>query len=570
MNSLATRLNKLNPFSGPHDDHEDEDAGRETDVGTLAGGGHAGRTTEIQKQLRVSQALRHFLVAEKVITGEQAGVQGSEDDLSPELRAILELQHISVPPELTDRSHNLANYFISSSHNTYLLAHQLYGNSSAEAYKSTLRAGARCVEIDAWDGDDKDEPKVTHGYTLTSDISFRSVCEAIRDVVDEEQAEARDEQGYRPAPILISLENHCDAHGQKRMVEILTEVLGDRLLSQAVRDKGTDEQEGSGNHVRLSELGSKVAIIVEYHFPGEPPKSEDSDEEGDDRPSQPPPSVIIPELAELGVYAQSVKPPNDSWFLNGIIENSPHHPLINVSESKLSSLMPSHNDKIIQHNANHLMRVYPKGLRISSANLHPTHYWGLGAQICALNWQTFGASLQLNEALFSSTDGYVLKPPFMRDDATSNQMTPSLQPRTLRLHIAGATDIPIPSGRDAEDLKPYVSCLLDRPFSSQVKRKTAPYKQHKLGILHKDQYSPPSDPLWCEVLEWPLEAHDEELAFLRLLVKSDDAFAANPILAVNAVRLRYIRPEWVFIRLLDLKGHETRCSLCVKIEIVEA
>ena len=94
------------------------------------------------------------------------------------------------------------------------MAHQLFGSSSATAYEVALHAGSRCVEIDAWDGDDNpDEPKVTHGYTLVSNISFRSVCETIRDVHDKESAEAVDEQGYRAAPILISLENHCGAHG---------------------------------------------------------------------------------------------------------------------------------------------------------------------------------------------------------------------------------------------------------------------------------------------------------------------------------------------------------------------
>jgi len=34
-----------------------------------------------------------------------------------------------------DTSHALSHYYISSSHNTYLSGHQLYGKASAEAYK---------------------------------------------------------------------------------------------------------------------------------------------------------------------------------------------------------------------------------------------------------------------------------------------------------------------------------------------------------------------------------------------------------------------------------------------------
>lgn len=139
-----------------------------------------------------------------------------------------------------DLSKEISNYFISSSHNTYLTGNQLSSDSSTSGYRDFLLRGCRCVEIDVWDGDEdsqessedelrnkqvksgingfekndniKDaspsdvrsadgllwkntatppsvsrkalrtpEPRVLHGYTATKDISFRSVCECIRD-----------------------------------------------------------------------------------------------------------------------------------------------------------------------------------------------------------------------------------------------------------------------------------------------------------------------------------------------------------------------------------------------------
>jgi len=402
--NLTSRLSKLNPFGRVKTD--EDDLGETIDNTSVAGGGHASRRTELtQKELRVGNALKALLVKKKVLSPTEAGLDTTDQPQA--LKALLDKSHVDVPSSVRDRSHPLPEYFISSSHNTYLTAHQLYGSSTASAYETALLNGARCVEIDAWDDDDNlNEPKVTHGYTLTSNLPFRSVCETVRDVVDREAASVGDD--IHAAPIMLSLENHCGAQGQLRLVQIMQEVWGDRLLSKAVRDHGHQEQEGTGSHVTLQELGNKIAVMVEYHFVGEPEDSDSSDGEDDDEATKAEKkayndskkkaaeSPIIPELAELGVYAQSVKPVDQSW-LEGDLCNGPHHHLINMSESGVSKLLPENTAAISKHNAHHLMRVYPKGTRIFSRNLNACTFWGVGAQVAALNWQTFDAAMQLNE-----------------------------------------------------------------------------------------------------------------------------------------------------------------------------
>lgn len=605
MAELVAGLSKLNPFA-KKSKIEDEDKGEAIDAYTVAGGGHASHSRQshiTKEELRVSQALRRFLVKEKVLGEAEAGV--GVPHATSALKELVSKSHINVPPEVVSRDHPLPEYFISSSHNTYLMAHQLYGESRASAYEIALQTGSRCVEIDAWDNDNnRDEPNVTHGWTLTSKIPFRAVCETIRNVVDNEAADAN-----KAAPIMVSLENHCDAHGQRRLAHIMREVWGDRLLSKAIRDKGTSEQEGTSQreHVTLAELGNKIAVIVEYHLPNEPQQSSDSDSSSDEddtdnkqarqayaqKKKTTNPGVIVPELAELGVYAQSVKPVNNSWFeADQQLDNAPHHQLINVSESGLKAHLPAHSAQIARHNAHHLMRVYPKGTRISSNNLQPVPFWGIGAQICALNWQTFGAASQINEALFAGSQGYVLKPAALRAGG-NGRLTTTGRRKRLRLHVAGATDIPLPKGRDNnnnnnnndkndnrnnsnnnEPIKPYLTCTLlhaNDLNNLPPKRKTTPYKPHKLlttTFLHKDSDPPPppSDPVWNELLEW--EYDDNELVFLRLLLKSDDSFARNPVLAVAAVRVLYVvEGAWRFIRMLDLGGHETGCLVLVRVEV---
>ncbi|KAF4127021.1 PLCYc [Geosmithia morbida] len=583
---LASKVAGLNPFGSKNKGKgkgkiEEDDQGEGIDA---RGAGSRVYHGVSRREIRISPALKSYLVQNKTLSEDEADAD-NEGNTTEGLRRFVERPYVNIPRSATDFSHKLPDYFISSSHNTYLMAHQLYGTTCASAYEAAIKAGSRCVEIDAWDNSDHpDEPKVTHGYTLVSNIPFRLVCETLRNIYDEEREEA-DKKVHTdcPAltPIIISLENHCGAKGQKRLVEIMLEVLGDRLLAKPMVI-------GSKEHIPLAQLGHKIVVIVEFHMVGE--ASDDSDSSASDSPDssdeeedrtarkqykdkknqgKETSSVIIPELAELGVYAQSVKPPDNSWFETGTLANGPHHPLINVSETGLAAHLPANAVSVAKHNANHLMRVYPKGTRISSSNLKPVPFWNVGAQICALNGQNFGTSNQINDALFIGTGGYVLKPAPLREGGSGTLSTG--RKVTLRLHLAGASDVPIPKGVDADDLRPYASCTLfhvDNMGRDPPKRRTSPYKPSKLGFLHKGGSPPSTDPVWDEVLEWEYDYN--ELTFIRILIKNDVSWAGNSNMLTLAVRLSYVTQGWTLLRMLDLKGNDTACSILAKFEFVDA
>lgn len=365
----------------------------------------------------------------------------------------------------------LNEYFISSSHNTYLRGRQFAGESSVEAYVSALRRGCRCVEIDCWNGSDG-KPVVTHGHTGTSHVPFSDCVSVISRYAFE----------VTPYPLILSLEVHCDPEQQGKMVQIMKDGFGDKLLlepiHESVRQLPTPEELKYRILVKVkssmpsfdtalypdkADVGRQRSTSSPYSIPiplndtpsilslpslsTSPPSTqsgplwsptprsmtatsassggEESDTlqsrqtRGNARKSRKATSKITKALGDLGVYLQGYK-----YRSLNAPEATEYNHIFSLDETKAGRLCRDTSSKaqFEDHNMRHMFRVYPKGIRLDSSNFDPNTFWRRGVQMVALNWQTYDPCLQMNQAMFAAGNdlyGYVLKPEYLRRPLSS-------------------------------------------------------------------------------------------------------------------------------------------------------
>ena len=117
-----------------------------------------------------------------------------------------------------DMDHPMTDYFVNSSHNTYLEGNQIIGTTSISMYRYVLDNGTRFVDLDTFDGkeNEENEPVITHWHFPVGSIPFKETLIEIKN-----SAFLKNEY-----PVILSLENHCGDECQEKMKNYFLQIIG--------------------------------------------------------------------------------------------------------------------------------------------------------------------------------------------------------------------------------------------------------------------------------------------------------------------------------------------------------
>ncbi|KAH7855255.1 hypothetical protein Vadar_022922 [Vaccinium darrowii] len=480
------------------------------------------------------------------------------DDLNGPIRS--QVHHDMTAP--------LQHYFIYTGHNSYLTGNQLSSECSSIPIIKALQRGVRVIELDLWPNSAKDEVHVLHGRTLTTPVSLIKCLKAIKEYAFVKS----------PYPVVITLEDHLTADLQAKVAEMVTQTFGEMLYypesrsleefpspealkyriilstkppkeyleSQPPRERvnGSQTERYSSDEAGLGKESEDQTAEPD------PDDKNDTDQDDDDSDGYESKSCQLgpPQYKHLiAIHAGKPKKGLREALRGGIdkVER------LSMSEKELQRAATYYGTDLVRFTQKNLLRIYPKGIRVTSSNFKPLIAWMHGAQMVAFNMQGYGKSLRLMHGMFRSNGGcgYVKKPDFLMFKGPNNEVfdpkTVLLVKKTLKVRVY------MGDGWSLDFSPKHFDTYSPPDFYTKVYIVGVPADSSKKKTrVIEDDWAP----VWNEEFTFPLTV--PELALLRIEVREHDKTEKDDFGGQICLPVSELRPGIRAVPLCDEKGEK--------------
>ncbi|CAA3014199.1 phosphoinositide phospholipase C 6-like [Olea europaea subsp. europaea] len=456
-----------------------------------------------------------------------------------------------------DMASPLQHYFIYTGHNSYLTGNQLSSDCSETPIIKALENGVRGIELDLWPNSAKDNVHVLHGRTLTTPVLLPKCLKSIK-----EHAFVKS-----PYPVIITLEDHLTPELQAKVAEMVMQIFGDMLYYP---ESGCLEEFPSPEELKhkiiLSTKPPKEYLESKNIKDGETSLSmedfdddlaetkadyksdSDQDDEDNDGYQQKSSSLAAPQYKRLiAIHAGKAKRSLRHSLRTGIDKVN----RLSLSEQVLEKAASSHGKDVVRFTQKNILRVFPKGTRVTSTNFKPITGWMHGAQMVAFNMQGYGKFLWMMHGMFRSNGGcgYVKKPDLLMKTCQSNEVFDPKLPWPVRQTLK--VTVYMGDGWRLDFSHTHFDSFSPPDFYTKVHIIGVPADaaKRKTRIIEDDW-----GPNWNEEFIFPLRI--PELALLRIVVREHDMSDKDDFGGQTCLPVSELRPGIRAVPLYDKKGQK--------------
>ncbi|CAM0145088.1 unnamed protein product [Urochloa decumbens] len=489
-----------------------------------------------------------------------------------------------------DMSCPLSHYFIYTGHNSYLTGNQLSSDCSDVPIIKALQRGVRVIELDMWPNSAKDDINILHGRTLTTPVSLIKCLRSIKEYAFVAS----------PYPVIITLEDHLPADLQEKVAKMVLEVFGSILFypdtdhltefpspeelkgrvllstkppKEYLESKVGSMKEGDADLHPGKGAGDDAAWgkeVPDFHTEIQSAKKhdddvsdrqrdDDEDDDDDDEEEQKMQPHIAPQYKHL-ITIRAGKPKGS---LADALKSDPDKVRrLSLSEQQLAKVAEDHGTEIVRFTQRNILRIYPKGTRVTSSNYNPFLGWVHGAQMVAFNMQGYGRALWLMHGFYKANGGcgYVKKPDFLMQTEPEifDPRKPQAVKKTLKVKVY------MGDGWRMDFKQTHFDQYSPPDFYARVGIAGVPADSvMKKTKAIEDNWVP----VWEEEFSFPMTV--PEIALLRIEVHEYDMSEKDDFGGQTVLPVSELRPGIRAVALFDRKGNKyNHVKLLMRFEFV--